>query len=572
LPMRRFKKSELEALTECPNLGVAEWLAGAEDSVSYLKVNAENDELVIYASAKSVLIHGVLAPTSKVSPPDGHDLQYGSIPFADDCWAIQRAWGGGQGHRMYLEPPLSSCCSKSFEGGEKLIYRRSFDGVQQDSTPIELSQKLVHSLSLYFVPERKAYCRLDRRGKIEDVIKIIQYESADVWEGLDVVTILRKDLDKFMALSETSLVLLFDFTRVRRGNFRGWGEIERYERNEPDLFYHGGTDGQGSFANGAIIVRSKVTVDELVQEWKDEEDPKTRQYAIFKIYDGKNKTNVETSCAPEFLSNYFQESDLPWEVSPAFFRPEVLLRFKADPERFTLEDRSITCRNAWHLKTFDINEAGQVHSYIGYLANLPYEEQLYWQSFNEWPDGSISKRAHKTDILGEWDTAYDPLNALKHTINKLDKSPPEWWNPRGEALSAATRYPATDSPKEWADEILALDQLLVEGFLVKPLRKQAEADGRKLDSTWGTLKVMQEVLVAKGRSEAEAKAVVAPMQKVHGLRTDVRGHATTDKKRKAEIDARTKHGSFRSHFTQLAAECDKALNVVLSAFDIVLES
>jgi len=95
----------------------------------------------------------------------------------------------------------------------------------------------------------------------------------------------------------------------------------------------------------------------LVQAWIDEENPKKRKYAKFKIYDRKNKTNVETSCAPKFLSNYFQESDLPWEVSPAFFRPEVLLRFKADPERFTLEDRRITCRNAWHLKTFDINEA-----------------------------------------------------------------------------------------------------------------------------------------------------------------------------------------------------------------------
>lgn len=213
-----------------------------------------------------------------------------------------------------------------------------------------------------------------------------------------------------------------------------------------------------------------------------------------------------------------------------------------------------------------------MHSYIGYLADLPYDEQLYWQSFNEWPQGSISERAHQTDILGECATAYDPLNALKRTIHKLDRSPPEWWNPRGEALSDATRYPATDSPKEWADEILALDQFLVEGFLGKPLRILAEAAGRKLDPNWGPLKLIREVLVAKGRSETEAKAVVAPMQKVHSLRTEVKGHATTDKKRKAEIDARTEHGSFRSHFTQLAAECDKAFNEVLSAFGIVLES
>jgi len=303
----------------------------------------------------------------------------------------------------------------------------------------------------------------------------------------------------------------------------------------------------------------------------DEDDPKKRQYAIFKIYDRKNATNVETSCAPAYRSNYFQKSNLPWDVSPAFFRPEVLLRFKADPEKFTLEDRSITCRNAWHLKTFDINEAGQVHTYLCYLADLPYEEQLYWQSFNEWPQGPISERAHQTDIMGDWYTGYDPLNALKHTILKLDKLQPEWWKPRGEALSDATRYPATDSTKEWADEIMALDQLLVEGFLVKPLRALAEAGGRKLETSWQALKVLQEVLIVKGRSEEDAKEIITPIQRLHGLRTIVKGHATADKKKAAEVEARTKHGNFRAHFTKMTADCDESLNEILSAFEIVIE-
>src|SRR5678815_695366 len=135
--MKRFDISELEALAECPDQRAAEWLTGAEDSVAYLKVNADNDEPVIYASARSVLIHGVLALTSKVTPPDGNDLQHGSFPMTDDSWRIQRVWGGGEGHRMYLDPPLNSDSCKSFEGGEKLIYLRSFTGVQQGLTPME---------------------------------------------------------------------------------------------------------------------------------------------------------------------------------------------------------------------------------------------------------------------------------------------------------------------------------------------------------------------------------------------------------------------------------------------------
>tara|TARA_A100000171_G_scaffold18248_1_gene16789 strand:- start:9344 stop:11044 length:1701 start_codon:yes stop_codon:yes gene_type:complete len=560
--MRPFKIAELRKINELPCDDSQSWLVDAEGSIAFLRLNSDNDDIVIYASGSSALIHGVLASTAKLTPPDGKDLQDNNIPMPDDCWRIQQEWGGGEEHRMYLEAPLSSS-SKSFQGGEKLIFRRSLAGVTEGPSTIELSQKLIHSLDLHYMPERTAYCRLDFRGDIEDVIKVTQLNKGSTWDYLDVVTIRRKELDAFMALTDTCLVLRFDFTRVRWGSFEGWGEINRYHRNATDLFYHGGTNGQGSYCNGAFIVRPRVTVDDLVQEWKDDESKANRSYATFKIYDRKNDANVETSCGPEFLSNYFQQSELPWEISPVFFRPEVLHRFKADPEKYTLEDRTISCRNAWDLKTYDINEAGQVHTYIGYLADLPYEEQLYWQAFNEWPKGTISARAHQTDIVGDWHHEYEPLGALKHTISLMDKSPPSWWKPRGEALSDAVRYPATDSVKEWGDEVLALDQYLVEGFLLKPLREIAGAGNRTVEQKWASLRVLQEALIVKGCTDEEAKSLVLPMQKLHTLRTEVRGHATTEKKKKAESDARTNFGTLRVHFTQLVTDCDKALAEVL---------
>ena len=58
-------------------------------------------------------------------------------------------------------------------------------------------------------------------------------------------------------------------------------------------------------------------------------------------------------------ANYFTQSDLPFEMSPAFFHPEVLTRYKSDSDKYTLQDRSISCRGAWHLQTYDINDAGQ---------------------------------------------------------------------------------------------------------------------------------------------------------------------------------------------------------------------
>jgi hypothetical protein len=122
--------------------------------------------------------------------------------------------------------------------------------------------------------------------------------------------------------------------------------------------------------------------------------------------------------------------------------------------------------------------------------------------------------------------------------------------------------------KEWGDEVLALDQYLVEGFLVRPLRELAEAGGRVIDQKWGPLRVLQEVLVAKGRTAVDAKALVVPMQELHALRTDVRGHATTEKKKRAESEARTVFGNLRAHFTQMVTNCEEAFNEILQALEV----
>lgn len=568
--MRSFKLADLLAISSPTDPASGPWLVGAEDSLDFMHQNASNDEIVIYASTRSVLVHGVLGLTRKLTQENISELQNRNIPMPDDSWRIQRVWGGGQGHRMYLEAPLVSV-SDALVGGEKLIFRRSFTGVSRGPTPIELSQKLIHSLELHFVPERNAYCRLDSHGDIENVLRVIHQDGASDWDAVDVVVIQRSELDKFMALSKQCLVVRFDFTRVPWGSFAGWGELAHYSKDDTDLYYHGGSDGQGSYCNGVMVVRPQVTVAELVKRWKTEEDRANRKYATFKIYDRKNDANVETSCAPEFLSNYFQKSELPWEISPAFFRAEVLHRFKADPEKYSLEDRSISCRNAWYLKTYDINESGQVHTYIGYLADLPYEEQLYWQAFNEWPKGPISKRAFQTDIIGDWYLEHEPLGVLKRTISKLDAASPAWWKKRGEDLADAVHYPATDSVKEWGDEILALDQFLVEGFLLKPLRALAEEGGRTVESSWASLRVLQEVLSASGHSDDSAKALVVPMQRLHALRTEVKGHATVEKKRAAEVKARTDFGSLRGHFRTLVSDCESGLNSVLASLGIMLD-
>lgn len=99
----------------------------------------------------------------------------------------------------------------------------------------------------------------------------------------------------------------------------------------------------------------------------------------------------------------------------------------------------------------------------------------------------------------------------------------------------------------------------------------AEAGGHLIDQKWAPLRVLQEVLIAKGRTEPEAKALVLPLQKLHALRTEVRGHATTEKRKKAESEARTVFGSLRGHFTQMVTDCEKSLAEILHILEIDLK-
>ena len=158
---------------------------------------------------------------------------------------------------------------------------------------------------------------------------------------------------------------------------------------------------------------------------------------------GRTNDRLRFPRSPKALASYFEtDFPLPFQTTPAFFTPDVLQKYKADPEKFTLEHRSIQSRGGWYLKSYDVNEVGQVHAYLCDLAMLPYKEQLYWQSFNEWPKGSISRRAFETDFEGKFTTIEDPLLELKYEIEKLDHAPPDWWRlPRGKRTGCSDALP-----------------------------------------------------------------------------------------------------------------------------------
>jgi hypothetical protein len=554
----------LNRISEAPSQEDFDSWLGMGSALDFLRDNSQQDEFVVYASNRSSFIHAILAPASSLSPPDIDDLMSWNCN-PSSSWGITVRFS--EPRSVWISPPLDHTGTKTLSNGEQLVFARYFDGGSSKKSYYEMLQKFTHVFELHYVDERHAYCRLDRHGDVEDMIRIVETPGKGDESGANVVLFNRALLNEYLTLTDSVIVRTFDFTRFRPGTFSGWAAPHDARfHSDGDLQYRLHVElGHASYLRGFQLVRSLATKDAIIKRF-DYTKTKDQRYASFIAVDWKNKITKEISCAPGHTANYFTESELPFELSPAFFKPEVLLKYKADSDKYRLDGRSISCRGAWSLRTYDINDAGQVHTYLVYLRDLPYEEQLYWKSHNEEPAAPISKRAFTTDFEGTWHLEYDPLDSLKDAVGGLNRDQVPWWTLRSGKPLDRLNYPVTSSPDEWANEILNLDQLVVEGFETKWLRKAAQSRGRTPDISFASLKLVEECLLSVGFAEDHAKSVVAPLREVHDLRSKVKGHASGKDGATLKKQILKDHSTYKEHFRTLCQRCDESVRDLEEAF------
>jgi hypothetical protein len=158
-------------------------------------------------------------------------------------------------------------------------------------------------------------------------------------------------LEAYWAASNASLVRMFDFTLLRRSKFYGWSNEPPQEVPESDHFFSRRNimPGYAAYTRGVQIIRlhrpEKAVFTGITDGWFGQ---KHQEHAEFIAYDGPNDRNAKISTDPKATANYFNSkgNSLPFELSPAFFRPEVLLKYKADRDKYTVGERDVSCRAA----------------------------------------------------------------------------------------------------------------------------------------------------------------------------------------------------------------------------------
>ncbi len=121
-----------------------EWLK-PDSAAAFLKENARQTELVVYASAQFAFIHSILVPTALLSPPDIDDLMCWSCN-PSSSWRLNVTLS--EPRSVSISPPLESTGTKTLDRGEQLIFSRRFEGLPGTKRYYEVLQKFAHIFDL----------------------------------------------------------------------------------------------------------------------------------------------------------------------------------------------------------------------------------------------------------------------------------------------------------------------------------------------------------------------------------------------------------------------------------------
>lgn len=374
-------------------------------------------------------------------------------------------------------------------------------------TQYELLQHFVHANGLFWDNEKGTFNLINEDGDVEPKALII------VEQNFNLILFERKALDYYLGYANHFLIRFFELKELESPlewiiSSLHTSKITRRIYEYEDI----------PRVKGAEIIQTVYSIEQI-------EKGGPKKYENFIINDFKNSKIVEWSCAPEMLDNYYKDTGKPFETSPAFFNPEVLSKYKNNHEKYEVRERGIHCYGSWILKSYSINDEGQVQAYAYCLGQLPYKEQLHWKQYNEEPKAGISRVAYNTDFLAEFDEEKSSLRAIKQKLAKfppyyLDKEKFVLWAPKGGDIDVLLNklHPViTDNKKEYLDYLLNLTILVIDGLQEKVIRRLVNVEEKK--RSLGCLEML-----LKDWSSQNADKIMKALRSLQDKRSKYVGH------------------------------------------------
>ena len=531
-----------------------EWLKGG--GVIDLLQRTRTQDVPVLAVTKDFYLCAVLVPAEKM-PADLREASEHWYCNASRLWNIS-AWRDRKTSEVTvgLYPPSIVTGTGVFDDAEPVVFWRELP--RSKGGYIEANQKLAHSAGVHRIEERSAYARLDALGDYEDIIRYGPFP-----DGI-LCTVNARVLDQYMQATGTVMVRFFQVDQLESTDV--WTTHEEVI----EWFEDAGTSGiRYQLENDGLIGGTRLHGIQMIKELGDRdenlkqllgEDEENHRKVSFRI---RGEKEGSTRWWPPKPSE--ERGRTPSPITPVYFRPDVLTKYKADPEKYEVTGSTVECIDTWFLRSYDVNSEKQVYAYLKDLWDLPYSEQFYWASFNEAPRTGITQRSWQQDFEAKRWLGHDDLHELAQLLRTFPAPDVqgvslEIWTsddldkPGGLAVVRLHRL-LTESSEDWARHILDLNKVVVEGIVKETLKKIAKTLGVEKDqiAKERSLKLLERILRQQGVGDQDVEKICSPLYEINHWRSEGGvGHR----------GGRRPEGSLRAQYDELIARTYNAMKAL----------
>lgn len=328
--------------------------------------------------------------------------------LTDSRWLAGNDFGGVEvgADGDYVEVQTEDHVGKN---GDVRIEPFTFLRLWYDMWPdvFEVIQNFILFYNLHFDASGSKYVAVNAAGETTDVIKIKNEESH---QKIEIRT---KYLRNYLACRERVLVrqhdnrIYFDKTLADLG-IESFVERRLHDSNHAfdlTVFDRDWMDGKPAISRllGKDLVRPFDKCQDLLGWPKGDSE--------FIIGVDEHGENVMAT---------HNEGDGPSVfLTPVYFKREVLKKYY-DSTKYKVEPTHLSCGALWGIP-IDTNKTDLVQVYLGDLARLPANEQLYWQSHNVSPEGGITKERYDRDFNALFVDPADVVYHLRESVRNFQE-------------------------------------------------------------------------------------------------------------------------------------------------------
>lgn len=274
---------------------------------------------------------------------------------------------------------------------------------------------------------------------------------------------------------------------------------------------------------------------------------------------------IRYTCDPNELRTYFDsaDDDRPHQLTPVYFRLEVLGRYVSEPHRYHVTRTRLTCLDLWGVDAVR-NSEDLLEVYLSDIGErIPRSERPHWLAFNVPPRGKMDEGRFRRDFLNQPAPTANPVGNLLRSVQSVDDAfTARWGGPMRTALKEPLKTefehlygPVTEDPSALMSPILTLTKGLIDSLDVKLLRGITGVQ----DTSNKSLELLRELV---GMEEGDVSVIVGPLVALQRIRSKGQAHRSDTGRMKLLADEGLEGMSPLRQFDLICERVTLALNAL----------